>query len=432
MSRSVVAVGGDQRPSLLSVNAYHYNRGGADNVYLSHGELFADYGWRTSWSSMHHEQNLPCEDSLWFAEEVDLTARKDVGRRILEGKRIIYSGEARNKLRGLLDTRHIDVAHVHSIYHHQSPSLLLELKSRGIPVVLTAHDLKLACPSYTMLNSTGVCERCKGGRVWNVARYRCIKGSLAGSTLIMLESAIHKALRLYDRNVDVIVTPSIFYRTKLIEWGWDPEKIVHVRNFVPLNVDSPPFSMGNHVLYFGRLSHEKGLATLIRAAARSGVAVKIAGRGPEEGALRKLVEELAAPVEFLGFLGGDELWSAVDQSRAVVLPSEWYENGPMSAIEAFGRGKPLIGADIGGIPELIIEGQTGWSFRSGDVDDLAKTLDSAMSIGRKDLEHMSFSAQDIAHRDYSADKYYERILSIYEGLLPGTSLSVVRHKYKIG
>lgn len=407
----------DQRSSLLSVNAYHYHRGGADNVYLAHAALFESRGWRTSFQSMHHPLNLPSLDAEYFAEEINYANRGELKRSLVSAQRVIYSHEAQLKIRALLASRRVDIAHVHSIYHHQSPSVLIELKRQGIPVILTAHDLKLACPSYTMLNSTGICERCRGGRVWNVVRYRCIKNSLVASALIMFESAVHKALNIYHRHVDLIVTPSAFYREKLIEWGWPPEKIVHICNFAELPDEPPPFQSGNHLLYFGRLAREKGIATVIRAAAATGTAVKIAGTGPQEQELRELATRLDAPVEFLGFLSGDALWSAVDACRATVLASEWYENGPMSAIEAFGRGKPLVGAAIGGIPELIEEGVNGWCFVSGDVEDLGRAMTLAMEIDNDRLREMAIASHARAHTTYSPDRYYESMNNLYESLL---------------
>jgi glycosyltransferase involved in cell wall biosynthesis len=404
-------------PSLLNVNAYHYHRGGADNVYLAHAALFQDRGWRSSFQSMHHPLNLPSPDSAYFAEEINYAVRGDLKKSAVSAQRIIYSREAQLKMRALLKSRPVDIAHIHSIYHHQSPSVLVELKRQGVPVVLTAHDLKLACPSYTMLNSTGICERCSGGRIWNVARYRCIKGSLVASMLIMLESAAHKALDLYGRHVDLIVTPSAFYRTKLIEWGWPPDKIVHVRNFAELPAEQPPFQSGDHLLYFGRLSREKGLATVVHAAAATGIPIRIAGTGPQEEELHALVAELNAPVQFLGFLSGDALWHAVKASRATVLASEWYENGPMSAIEAFARGKPLIGAAIGGIPELIEEGVTGWGFRSGDAGDLARAMTKAMDADEGTLREIAAAVHARALCDYSPDGYYRRMTNIYANLL---------------
>jgi len=403
--------------SLLSLNSYHYARGGADIVYFAHAELFEANGWTNTFSAMHHADNVPCVDSPWFAECIDYHKNGRPLEKLKHAARIIYSLEAKKKISGLLDSRHIDIAHVHNIYHHQSPSVLRELKSRDIPVVMTAHDLKIACPNKMMMTKGQICERCRGGRVWNAALHCCVQDSKIVSSLVSFESAIHKALNLYDRNVDRIVTPSRFYRDKLIEWGWNGDKIVHIPNFVRISPEVRQSPGGGYILYFGRLAKEKGLTTLVRAAAQARVPVRIAGTGPEEGILRLLVDELDAPVTFLGFLNGEALWSAVDAARAIVLPSEWYENGPMSVIEAFGRGKPLIGSRIGGIPELITEGETGWSFVPADVSDLAEALTTAMAATKSELGVMAEATRDRVVSDFSADMYYRRMSTVYGGII---------------
>lgn len=401
---------------VLSINTYHYPKGGSEIIYFANAALMERHGWTNSFYAMHHPSNLPCEDSQYFAEHVDFGAPASLREKAVVAARIIYSREARAKLARLIDTRKIDVAHAHNIYHHLSPSVLVELKRRCIPVVMTVHDLKLACPAYTMRTGSGVCERCKGGRVWNVAIHRCIKGSVALSGLIMVELAIHKALRIYARHIDRIVTPSAFYREKLIEWGWPAEKLVHIPNFVSDTPLPPAIPGGDHFLYFGRLTPEKGIATLIAAAAASAVPVRIAGRGPQEDELRALTKSLGAPAVFVGFLSGDALWAEVDTARAIVLPSEWYENSPMSVVEAFQRGKPLVGARIGGIPELIEEGRTGWSFRAGDVADLARALTLARDTADTQLAEMSVACQHLVSRSFSEHAYFEAMSALYENL----------------
>lgn len=401
-------------PTLLSLNSYHYRRGGSETVYFNHAALFADHGWTTRFYAMRHPDNLPCAEEAYFPECIDYGGAGGSKRNLGNALKIIWSQEARDNLARLLDRDAVDVAHVHSIYHHLSPSVLAELKQRRLPVVMTAHDLKLACPNNKMLNAGGVCERCKGGRVWNAVRYRCIKDSALASSVIAVESAVHKALNLYGRHLDRIIAPSRFYRAKLIEWGWPEEQIVHIPNFVDApSSDRLEPGRGEHVLYFGRLAPEKGLETLIRAAARSRRPVRLAGTGPIEEPLRDLAMTLDAPVTFLGFLAGAALWAEVEEARAVVLPSEWYENGPMSVIEAFVRGRPLIGARIGGIPELIVEDQTGWSFESGNIDDLADKLDRVSRTKADELEAMALATRSFALKHHSREAYYGAMSALY-------------------
>lgn len=402
-------------PRLLSVNNYHYRRGGAEAIYFGHAELLEHRGWENVYFSMNHPENVPSATQAYFADRVDFGANGGAIQTLKSSARVIYSIQAQRRLSALLTSHPVDIAHFHCIYHHLSPSVLVEAKRRGLPTVLTAHDLKLACPNYKMMAPDGICERCKGGKVWNVAKHRCIKDSLAASSLVMVESAVHKALHLYRRHLDKIITPSAFYRQKLIEWGWPAEKLVHIPNFIN-DIPNRPAAPGTYLLFFGRLAPEKGLTTLIRAAAKAGVHVKIAGTGPEHDKLVALAHQMDAPVEFVGFKSGASLWELVANAKAIVLPSEWYENGPMSVIEAFGHGKPLIGARIGGIPELIEETVTGWSFASGNADDLAEKLDRASHLPAANLASMADATHNLVRQKFSADAYFQAISAVYRDL----------------
>ncbi len=401
---------------LLSVNNYHYVLGGADRMYFDHARLFEEHGWQNVFFSMQHPFNLPCETSEFFAERIDYEIAGPNFQTLRNAGRIIYSPDARSRLSRLLDLKKVDIAHIHSVYHHLSPSVLMETRARGIPTVLTAHELKLACPNVKMMNSGGVCERCKGGKIWHVALNRCVKDDFAASSLVMIESAIHKSLNWYGKNLDRIVVPSRFYERKLAEWGWDESKIVYIRYYVDPAEYEEPASTQDYILYFGRLAQEKGLRTLVKAARLSGVPVRIVGRGPEEVSIKQLAREISAPVEFVDYLSGQELIDVVKGARATVLTSEWYENAPMSVLESLQRGKPVIGSRIGGIPELIIEGETGWLFNPRDVEDLASKLILARDLPASRLREMGGSAREYVGKEFTRARYYESMTSLYDRL----------------
>ncbi len=403
-------------PRLLNINNYHYRRGGAEVVYLGHGAMFAAAGWASDWFAMKHPSNLPGTDEQHFAELIDLEHMHGRLDRISAAAAIVYNTDARRRIAGLLDERRPDIAHAHNIYHHLSPSILGELKRRGVPVVLTAHDLKLVCPSYKMLSHGQVCERCRGGRIWNVAVHKCMKDSRALSGLIAVESAVHRIGRMYTDNIDRVVAPSIFYREKLIEWGWAADKVVYIPNFSPAEWEATPVPDDGPLLYFGRLSEEKGVATLIRAAARSGVRVVIAGTGPQAASLGALAVDLDAPVTFAGYCTGPDLAALFSQARAVVLPSEWYENAPISVLEAHSAGRPVIGANIGGIPEMIRHDETGWIFASGDVDALAARMVAVAAMPAATLSDMGCAGGVIARAQFSEARYRENITALYATL----------------
>ncbi len=408
--------GTDLVPTLLNVNNYHYRRGGADVMYLEHAELFRRRGWEVVDFAMHHPENV---DSPWaehFIDEIELGSDYSTIGRITRAGRVVYSQQSKRRLSGLVDQERPDIAHLHNIYHHISPSILPLLRKEGIPVVLTTHDLKIACPSYQMLTHDGICERCKGGRLYNVVRHRCVKGSSLLSGVVFVESAVHRAMRTYTRNVDRFVTPSRFYATKFAEWGFDPDRFVHIPNYVRPDDFRPGFEPGQAFVYFGRLAPEKGVATLIRAAATADVPLWIIGTGPEEQALRALAADVRADVEFLGYLSGDALHDRVRAARANVLASEWYENGPVSVLESYALGTPLVGARIGGIDELILEGETGFGFESGSVDDLAATLDRVAHLADGTLEKLGRAGRQWIEDDFSADRFVERTASLYADL----------------
>jgi glycosyltransferase involved in cell wall biosynthesis len=403
-------------PRLLNVNSYHYRRGGSDIVYLEHGEMMSSLGWGVAHFSMHHPENLPTTWSKFFVDRLDYGVKGSLLGQVTMAAKAVYSFEAQRKLRDLIGIFAADIAHLHCIYHHLSPSILPVLKDEGIPVVMTAHDLKIACPAYKMLNRSGVCERCKDGSVFNVLRYRCVRDSATASAVVAIESGLQRWVRGYEKYIDKIVCPSRFFVEKFVEWGWPRERFVYIPNYVDAGAFVPRFDAGSYFLYFGRLAPEKGIATLLRAAGAAGVSVKVVGTGPEEMALKRLNAELGGVAEFLGFMGGESLHEVVRGARAVVLPSEWYENAPLSILESYALGKPVIGAAIGGIPEMIQEGATGWTFRSGSVDELRELLGSVGRAKNSVIEAIGRDARRYVAERFVKREYVEKMLAVYRCL----------------
>lgn len=402
--------------TLLSVNTYHYRRGGADIVFLEENRLFEELGWRAIPFAMQHPKNLDSSWSEYFVDEIEFGHQYSLSEKIRKTPKVIYSLEARRKIRQLIRKAQPDVAHLHNIYHHISPSILSVLKKEGIPTVLTAHDLKVACPAYSMLTHDGVCERCKGGKLYQVAANKCIKNSAILSGIVMIESYLHHFLKSYRNNVDKIVTPSKFYKQKLEEWGWDPAQLVHVPNYVDVDQFQAEFTAGDYFVFFGRLSHEKGLHTMIRAAAAAGVKVRIVGTGPDEAELKLLSEKCGADVEFRGYRSGQELHDEVSQARAVVLPSEWYENGPLSVLESYALATPVIGADIGGIPEFIRSGETGAIFPSASVDGLATELRRFQEMPDTEIQEMGRCGRAWMEDEFTPLHYRQRIVDVFKSI----------------
>lgn len=401
--------------TLLSINNYYYPRGGAEVLFFRHNGMLHDAGWAVVPFAMNHRLNVGAAQRSEFVAELEYGRPSDGAlARIRQGIKAVYSFEARSKLGRLIDRALPDLAHAHNIYHHLSPSILGLLQARGIPLVMTLHDLKIACPAYTMLSHDGVCERCRDGRLYQVATNRCMKGSLALSALVMIESYLHSWLGSYLRNVDRFLVPSRFYLRKLAEWGFPAGRFEYVPNFVAADAFEACYEPGKRFVYFGRLTREKGIATLIRAAAEAHVGVDVIGTGPLEAELRQLGAD--KDVRFLGYLSGAELHKAVSAARAVVVPSEWYENAPLAALEGTALGKPLLVARIGGLPELVVEHESGWSFEPGSVASLAVQLRRVAELPDDKVAAAGMAARRGIEDEFSPARYLERIRAVYSRL----------------
>jgi glycosyltransferase involved in cell wall biosynthesis len=400
-------------PKLLSINNYYYRRGGAESVFFDHNRLFEGAGWEVVPFSMQHAENLPTPWSGDFANTTDGSMDGSPLKKISRAFTTMYSADAARRIRRVASATQPDIAHAHNIYHHLSPSILVELRRRGVPIVMTLHDLKLACPAYKMHSQGAVCEKCRGGALRNVIANRCIKDSLAMSALVWLESTVHRALNLYLGTVNRFVVPSRFFLAKFAQWGIDTSRFVHIPNFVDVDRFEPVQEWGDAVVYFGRLAPEKGIATLIKAAALARVRVRVVGTGPEEDNLRQLASRLGVDAHFTGYLTGAPLRTEIASARAVVIPSEWYENAPLSVMEASALERPVIGANIGGIPELIREGETGFGFTSGSVESLADTLGKVKGLPVAALRRVGAAGRDWMRTEFGPAAYLRRMFELY-------------------
>ncbi|MBI5739893.1 MAG: glycosyltransferase family 4 protein [Nitrospirae bacterium] len=419
--------------TVLHINKFHYMRAGAETAYFRTAVLLEKAGHKSAFFSMHHHKNLNYGDIKYFLPfflpNVELAkSNYNLLEQLRISGRILYSFKARDLLsRMLQEYKAIDIAHLHNIYHHISPSILPALRKRNIPVVMTLHDYKMVCTSYSMWANGTRCEDCAGGKYFMALKKRCVKNSISKTLLSTLEMYLHqKFLDIYD-NVDIFISPSLFLRDKFREMGFRKE-IVYLPNFIDIEnrndfspvTDEEREQQERAVVYFGRLSEEKGLWTLIKAAELSSgtgnnkIIFKIIGDGPLRKRLEEAVKEKGIDnVIFLGFMNHDRMWGEIKRSRAVVIPSEWYENNPLSVIESFALGMPVIGARIGGIPELIENGRTGLLFESGDAEDLAQKLRYIIDSPAR-LSEMGRNARLYAERELNSQRHYDKLLQIYD------------------
>jgi glycosyltransferase involved in cell wall biosynthesis len=401
---------------LLAINNYYYRRGGAEVLFLEHNRMFENVGWQVVPFAMRHPNNLPTSWSDYFPDEIEFGANYGLGAKVVRSTRVVYSMQARRRLRRLLDTVRPGIAHVHNIYHHLSPSFLPLLREHGLPVVMTVHDLKLGCPAYTMMRDGKPCESCRGGKLYNVAVNRCIKGSLALSSLMMVEAYLHRLIGSYDNNIDRFVVPSRFLIDKLVQWGWARERFVYIPNFVDLDKFKPRAGAGSRFVYCGGLIDLKGVATLVRAAALARQPLTIVGRGPEEAKLRALAATLGGDVIFTGHVSKEAVAEVMANARAIVVPSECHENAPLALLEAYAAGRPVIGSRIAGIPELVREDETGVLYATGDAPALAEALTRFAQLPDARVAAMGAAGRAWVEQDFNAAVYLDRQLDLYQSL----------------
>lgn len=407
--------------NVLLVNKYFYPRGGSERTFFDTADLLQARGHGVSFFSMDHPSNRESAFSRYFVSRVDYDLPGSPVRKARAAARLLYSTQARTKLARLLDAVRPDLVHLHNIHHQISPSIIPLLKKRGLPVVMTLHDYKMVCPVYTLARGGRPCEECAGGRYIRCFRHRCAKSSRAKSLLNAAEMYLHQTvLRLYGR-VDVFLSPSRFLKEKMEEMGFSG-RIVHLPHFLPAG-DRPGDENrpGGGILYFGRLSPEKGLGTLLAAAERSGLPWKIIGDGPMKDALAQAIRDRSLTnVTLAGHQPADALVPEIRRSLFVVLPSEWYENQPYAVMEAFALGKPVVAARIGGIPELVRDGETGLTFESGNARDLAEKTDF-LSRSPERIGEMGRNARRLIETDFSPEGHYRKLMGIYDSVIRGTA-----------
>lgn len=360
---------------ILHVNKFFDLNGGAEIYMHRLMEAQREAGHEVHAFSTASDKNLPSTDEKYFVTRNTLNKWQGVAKDAKKAAQFIWNREAERAMRTMLKDFKPDIVHVHNIYHHLSTSILRPVRQFHIPCVQTLHDYKLACPSYTMYTQGAPCERCRGGNYLNAVKYNCVFASLPGNLLVAFEMGLTKLFQTYEKSMNAFICPSMFMKEKMEDWGEPASKLVYAPN--PVNVSSEPAQRGGgYILYAGRLSKEKGLASFLQAAVQiPELQVKIAGRGPEEELLQTIVREAGAKnVEFLGFQSPDALSPIRGRADALVMPSVCYENASTSLLEGMADGIPCIATRIGGNPELIQEGEEGWLVTPGDVKDWVATL----------------------------------------------------------
>jgi glycosyltransferase involved in cell wall biosynthesis len=401
---------------VLLINTYHYSRGGAETHVFALAELLRSHGHEVRFFGMNHRDNVPCEDSEFWVPEIDFVDLNEhktprAAWRVLE--RTVYYRNARRQLDRMLATWVPDVAHIHGIHGHISPSVLDSLAAHRVPTVWTLHDYRLLCPNTHFLSNGRVCEECRDNRYWKCMANRCKKGSVAASAVAATEGYVHRFLRIQSK-VSVFIAPSQFLRCKFLEFGYSPEKIRFVRNFLPGRLEHFPPKTSGPAAYIGQLAPWKGVETAITAiSSLPGRQLLVVGDGPDRDRLGRIAERLGVGdrVRFTGALDRAGVVEALETCAFVSVPSVWYENCPYSVMEALAAGRPVVASDIGGLPELVADGQNGLIVRPGDADALAAAMSSLWDDPSL-LERMSAGAV-VASMEYAEERYYQSLMDVY-------------------
>lgn len=405
---------------ILMCNSFHYVRGGAERYFLELSELLTAHGHSVIPFCMQDERNLPSLYTQYFTSHIDFPSQlraQGIGAKLQLLERVIYSREAYQKITQLIAATQPDIAHIHGIAHETSPSILPAIKQAGLPIVQTLHDYKLLCPNTSFISQGKVCEQCKGHNYFNVVRHRCKRDSLGASLLAGIEMYTHKLFQIYEKHVDLFLSPSKFLLEKVQEFGIT-NPIAHLPYFINLEKFQPCYEPNHYFVFSGRLVEHKGVNTLLQAMKLvRGSHLYIAGRGELEAALRAEVDqEKLTNVTFLGHVETPALITLLQKAAFMVAPSEWYENYALSILEAFACGTPVIGSQIGGIPEQVVDGVTGLLFEPGNAQQLAAKIQTlidnpnwAIQLGR--------NARQQVERVNHPQSHNEQLVSIYQNLI---------------
>jgi glycosyltransferase involved in cell wall biosynthesis len=345
--------------------------------------------------------------STYFRSSAELTGKRlGMAKAFFTG---IYNFSSQQEVRRLLKQRRPDIVHIHNVFPLISPSVLGECRRAGIPVVMTVHNYRLVCPNGLHMTKGVVCERCTQGREWNCVLNRC-EGSLLKSTGYAIRNAVARKMKLFHRNVTLYAALTNFQKSKLVRAGFPADRISVLPNMVDSTSAETSNEIGQWVGYVGRVSKEKGIETLLAAASMlPDVQFRIAGAYDR---MSHLLDAAPTNVQFLGHLNTDELQAFYRRSRMIVLCSTCYEGFPTVITEAKMHGKPVICSRIGGLPEIVDDGRTGLLFTPGDERELQARIQRLWASPQDCLE-MGAAGRRKALREYSTDRYYERLLAIY-------------------
>jgi glycosyltransferase involved in cell wall biosynthesis len=399
---------------ILFCNKYNYPFSGTEVYLFEAMKLLRSKGHEVALFSMADPRGEPTPYDRHFMPHIDFKKQQGWFHRARLAGHAIYSCEARRRIRAMIADFRPDVAHVRNIYHHLSPSILWELKRQKVPVLYHLNDFKVLCPSYNLVLRGEACEACKGGEFWHAIKEKCYPG-WGARMMLVAEAYVHKWLGTYRKCVDCFLAPSQFVRDKFVGHGWDPARFEVLPHFQPVKQIAERDPESAPLLYFGRLSPEKGVEDLLHAMQRlPNLRLVVAGDGPELVRLQQLSVELGlANVEFAGQLRGAALERAIADSRFTVLPSHAYETLGKTILESYAEARAVVATDLGSRRELIDPGKTGLLYRTGDVAQLTSAI-KFLSSQPELADKMGRAGREQLRQDYAPEAHYKALIALYE------------------
>jgi glycosyltransferase involved in cell wall biosynthesis len=404
---------------ILQINNCHYRRGGADVVYLNTIDLLRKNGQTVIEFSQTNQFNKESEYLKYFVNGIDFLNAGFLSKVYLTPK-LLYNPESSKQLEKLIQIEKPEVAHIHLYKGGLTVSILKILKKFHIPVCITLHDFGLLCPRNLFFDGNNqICEKCLTIGPIGCLVNRCNRKNFFYSMVTYLEFIMNNQIFESVNFFDKLISVSKFNLDKHVSNGMLNNKFTQIYNFFPdCEITKPKNTRGKYFLYYGRISNEKGLVTLISTFKQTSNLhnLKIVGTGSQLENLKKLTLN-NTNIEFLGFKSGTELTDLISGCSFVIVPSECYENNPMSIVESFSLGKPVIGSKIGGIPELIQENENGYLFEMKNEKQLLEKIQIASTLSDDSYFEMSKKAREFALENFSETKHYKKLIELYKTIL---------------
>jgi glycosyltransferase involved in cell wall biosynthesis len=380
------------------VHNYYQLPGGEDRVFAQERELLQSHGHEVVTYERSNNEMLG-------------SSRLE---RLRLPKKTVWAKDSYHEVLTLLRKERPQVVHVHNTFVQVSPSIFAACREVGVPVVQSLHNFRLLCPSATFFRDGRICEDCRVSGLWQSVRHGCYRQSRCATATIAIMLTVHRMARTWLDAVTTFIALSEFSRRKFIEGGFPDAKVRVKPNFVSPDPGERN-EAGDDAVFVGRLSPEKGLKNLLRAwgQLRLPVNLRIYGDGPLRGELEQMAYDLKlSRVTFLGHVGHTDTQAAIKNARFLILPSECYENFPLTIIEALSCGTPVICSRLGAMQEIVADGSTGLHFTPGNPEDLAEKVTWAFEHPRQ-VKDMGKAGRHDYEQKYTAESNYDSLMSIY-------------------